>query len=1411
VALYGTFLYGTAFYGGSLSGLPTSPDFDIFDFNYPTENVMATFLSYPEVVPARTGYPYGWFSADYDYCMISNDGIDSGFRIVVPINSDDFTLEFSILPSILPNDFSNLENSRIFVGAFNRFGKMIGVLLSEMEGIALATNGEGPYSILADSADIFNEGIDYYVFRITSSASTGIGNIYVTRRSVLDAGGEQILRYSFTLADCPNSEVDNVRMEIIGSAGDTTQICLDDIALSSSELVPNKRPIAIISSDKSQIAGDYASFDGRSSYDPEGEPITFKWSLINAPLSSLFWVTGSGTTASDLTDKTNRVIGSPAEIERLSIGDEAIVDNIHSTILFVADDFSYFVTVQDIFDSGVTIDWKVLKQIQWGGSYTSSSIIFVAGRSTTPPLSPSDGDTYLIVPVGSGIWAGREGDLATWDAGSSSWNYSSPTSGSIIYVDNEFETYRTIGDGIWYPDEPTFAEISHNDGRTGSIGSVLGDALGLYTIELIVNDGKINSTPIEALLSIQETSTVYGLTPDLNFIWDYLSDFWQIVSGKEVAETIWSALAQLASNELLKLWQHDYSKSLMDIQRTFQQRWLNYDPYYAEPNYVDLPAIIENSLNVSGYSLTPNVEAEKSDGTLFNTEYAYNIGILNTDITTDNYLVINGISHKIIRLEHRTTTIIYTETPITVGTSRSKYWMVRPTVTSTSSNFSDLLIREGDSAVFETYFSDGNLFSEFSAYIYGSYGNTLSFDDSQVSSYFVSDNYVTYFKGIIRRSKISVDPLVMRIPRLQEVIAINRVENAPSPLIGDFNFIIETITTVQGNEINSISFLNTWFTEVARGLHGYSDSSNHNYFYDDTVNFETLLGADADLRGHIIEFSDGRIFRLYAVIDSNQIELFDDALPFDLANINWKIRSLSEVPEHLWAEVTFLDNRPTVEANFGKLIGFTLDHLNSRTDNLDYLSAVQGLWYFIWNARTPYNIRVGSQIILGLPFSEVRGTITDIRSNFDSTRARILIMDEKNNAIVRSYFYPSVLSIETNPATGTAYTSGDIVEQFAPLCKGVEVVDYISDPDWWLPFVGAGDFFEPQKISNFAIIINSTVFNLTNISFLIEFIKKNKPKYVYPYFSVSKSESDLFNISDASVLGPAVPKDGDTYPSEWPAFGIPSGWFDSPHESPRSSPPIPPPNRKGDWGGLHVSDQSGYVADGWSGSWPSGAPGTHTPTKAEGSFKVDDTDESGHCIHKVDAQLEAENILLDGDTEDGLDIGDPGSPWVEISGPLVHVIGKSTVQYLSPTHSIYISSLANGYGIYQEFPEILPENSQMAVRVSVFVVSGSVEVRLVEQDSSINIKERKSVPLNTWQEVTLHTWNLKGSASKARIQIVTGPGGGEFYIDNVQAYSVLMPWDQWGFDRAYFGRTGGYTIGGSPDEYVEMGIYSLLS
>ncbi len=111
-----------------------------------------------------------------------------------------------------------------------------------------------------------------------------------------------------------------------------------------------------------------------------------------------------------------------------------------------------------------------------------------------------------------------------------------------------------------------------------SVVSFAPDVTGFYEVELIVDDGSIDSPPFLASVdvSVIVVPNNKGIIPDASFIWRYLSDFWSRVEQRQKFEVFWSASMQIVAAELLKQYQYDYNKSIKDIQRFFQKRWISY-------------------------------------------------------------------------------------------------------------------------------------------------------------------------------------------------------------------------------------------------------------------------------------------------------------------------------------------------------------------------------------------------------------------------------------------------------------------------------------------------------------------------------------------------------------------------------------------------------------------------------------------------------------------------------------------------------------------------------------------------------------------------------------------------------------------------------------------------------------------
>ncbi|AIF51996.1 DUF2793 domain-containing protein [Pelosinus sp. UFO1] len=65
---------------------------------------------------------------------------------------------------------------------------------------------------------------------------------------------------------------------------------------------------------------------------------------------------------------------------------------------------------------------------------------------TAPPASPLEGDAYIIPSSSTGVWAGKDGQIAQFIGGA--WDYYIPRQGWLLYVIDEDKYYKR-GSSTW--------------------------------------------------------------------------------------------------------------------------------------------------------------------------------------------------------------------------------------------------------------------------------------------------------------------------------------------------------------------------------------------------------------------------------------------------------------------------------------------------------------------------------------------------------------------------------------------------------------------------------------------------------------------------------------------------------------------------------------------------------------------------------------------------------------------------------------------------------------------------------------------------------------------------------------------------------------------------------------------------
>lgn len=1047
--------YGGGPYGGSVADTP-EPVFDLFCFE---DLGMYTILDDPRVSTVGIGSHFILDPVTLDLEIVSGGSLlmaeDAQLRVTENIPQT-FTVQWEVKFSTLPNDFSDIVNSHVYLGCYDAGGPLVGLFISKI-GVAYTGSVSFPggnlqldctFQPIPGSASYVSEG-DYWVIRVAADLSLGVIYFYMTKQDDLPSLGHQLRAIlpviPYTAAATPPT--DGGIISIRGTSGFPISATFDSFCAGTSLIIPNLAPVASAGQDQAVRMCSIVRLDGSQSFDPEGAPLLYRWRLIDGPITSGFVI--------EKYDGVTYPEPSPT----------GFTDRVYSATLGTVD---------------------ALDPIATG---SNGDVLWINATA------------YVIVATGTHPTRGFYVQI-----------------GSSILPDNlsaaPFKVLRQRG----------------LSGPTTVTPSFFPDTPGFYRFDLTVSDGNLISESSEVIANVLESPLPRGCTPDLSFIFNYLSDFWDLVEGRERIAVFWSALAQVAATELYTLWQFEYSKSLRDIQRTFARRWLHYDLLLAEPlpeltkiraiyggvtsaffsvggttasglklevesdtlaetaSVTVLPAdpvtadvlaaeleaglqefdsrftvtVLENRTTTelavridapfpfaigAGTTLTQFTVGDEdlppsgAGGSVVSAQaYKTNRSLADLDIQEDDFLTLDGVSYRIARIIDSSTdpypfqrVLVKEVLPI----SASATWKVSGWVSSELLNFYDGLVSEGDVVDFEVSEISGEKASKLALHdiltttalgAAENHTSRLPIDVWPLGGHIADEAIQVFLARVVRRRYVPVDDLVVDIPTLQRLIVIEDDEE-----------------TLRRNV--------DYFIESTRG---------HN-----AVRF--ACGATGDLG-----------------------DIWEGERP----------------PNRLWAEYTYLDNSPLIENNFGYAVGFTKDQVEEFPANVDYLGAVRGLWYALFNGPTIRNLRIGTQILLGLPFAEEAGTIEELRTDYSPNQGRILIRDAANTQIVRSYFYSRLLELEVNPATGARYAVGDTVDQFAPLVEGAEIIDYITDPTWFQGLMSQGILYEVEKFHKFVVRVDSVAFNLTSLLFVKNFILKIKPTYTYPLFIIQKKVGD---------------------------------------------------------------------------------------------------------------------------------------------------------------------------------------------------------------------------------------------------------------------------------------------------------------
>lgn len=1089
---WGTSTFGTFGFGTSSSAsdavvgtIPKSPVWDLFEL---TSASVQYALQYLE--SGALGSSSGFLLSPGVVSLCSGGSFPASNQaatIATPVPAS-FTAQWTLRLDTLPADFTDVEDDHIFVGAQSPDGSVFGLFIS---AAGLAYTGGVSYSagyLQPDAALIPIPGSDdlvqqakRYVLRVIVNGEDDVAYLFWTEENKLATEGHQLVAVLPRQLGEDASDPPGEDVVITSVRGVSRQACVSVISwlFSSFILTTNVPPIADPGEDQAVRSCSIVQLDGSGSYDPEGRPLTYEWRMVDGPPSSVYVSQGyDGSTSPEV----------PAT------------------------------GFTDTFESTALAEFHAEKAIVPG------DVLAVGGVAYTIASVPGGAPFQVVIEdsqlpdslSGAGFRLARQGGL----------------------VDS------TEAKPTFYP-----------------------DAEGFYAFDLRVHDGDLSSDPVgldRAVVAVNVLASPLprGIVPDASFIFGHILDFWRLVEDRDIASTLWSGMAQVLATELYTLWQLEYGKSIIDIQRQMVRRWVHFSPAVDElgPELVTVKTLysgLDSELysaagisywNASILSVWVPFYEERTE-IQFSAQNPASVEVAARELQNKlrtyvhpefsaSVLVHQPSGFKSIRL---TAPFYFQITPETTnplfpaaaengpvqGASISlvaaRTVLLDKSLAGINVQENDLLVVGGatyriarvSSALEDPYLSQRLVLKgDVPSTISGAW-SIPSWADSPSTDFWLA----LVAPGDVARCE-------MYNEQNDEVVSFDL------PILGVTSQAPQRCAIDAGNIGAGIALgLTPRFTKYIRRSFLRIDeliervpTLQQNIVIEDAAADEATLWQNVDY--FIEEIRGVKGVRFQSGQSSDVGDVWEGALP----------------PDNLWAEYVFVDNSPLIESRYGIASGLTRAQLSQLPDTVDYLSAVQGLWYAYFNGPTIRNLRIGVQILLGLPFAEAAGTIEEIRTDLTSQQGRMLIRDAQDTEVVRSYSFPRQLGLEVNPATGLEYAVGDTVTQFSPLVKGAEVTDWVKDPKWYQGLLNQGLFFEPQKFHKFLVRVDSGAFNLSALLFAQSFIRRIKPTYTDATFFVqlNAAEDDIDVVDTVEIEGQL-----ELYDSPCAIYGE-AGIFDMP-------------------------------------------------------------------------------------------------------------------------------------------------------------------------------------------------------------------------------------------------------------------------
>lgn len=1121
--------------------LPTSPSWNIADFGPSTIGGLLS-LGPGDLTITPSTSPY--FSYNSDFTILYADSRDGNearldFNAAIPAQ---FTVELEVRFPAMPHNLGDLSSRRVGLTIADDAGRGIAIYFAKT-GVAVGrVDDYGSVSALPDTTDVTEQvATEFRTIRVVVDSATARAYVLV------DSGPGTPLRVEYILPveATPPSVVDRFQLFAHGTATEPVRVELRALRLHGAASLPNAPPVAVAGPDRVAPVGNSVRFDGRSSFDVEGAPLTYSWSATEVPFGSSYAAeSSSGSTVDDgdADGFTPTLSFAPASLPAwVAQYDVLQIRGRRHVIDTVSVGTGVLTVFSDTIPDDLTAEpFRVIRQSILVGATTETpyampdvqgvyrfELVVNDGESSSEPSE------VIANIVGARAPFGVEPDVSMlWRALGDEWRF----------IEN-----KEIFEEVWKGCAQIFAgkllelwQHHYNYSIRDAQRTFQRKWLAYRTVVAeSAPDTAVVSARYGALAASHEfelgAPSTTGTTLTLEFFTGDTASATDTVDISLTGDTITQILTDLNT----ALVGTDIVAYAYGIRRE------------------------DGLVRFDGEGST----ADDGDGDRVTATLSFTPLSLPSWVAAGDTLVIAGERLTIGTVNNAGGTLTVTEEGIPDDLSLEPfriYRRLRVGLRSSSRAFRVLPSTGATALGFPT--------SRYN-YLAGTSGARVT---DRV--YYAGDGVDLLTQGVLRE-----DLLVLNNGQSFRVDRILSGTNDPLPnqrvlLFEDLPFDATAewdIPSVWRSEEVDYETQGVYPGDLAKAevydgeQNTFTDTNSlvvAQKGFQVAVHLDALYGAVMDPARYGIRVL-GVKRRKGIPIDTSVLSIpqLQDQIPLEARDRDgnvvstptyWRenvdyilepfyrdvggaalphlqfrdsvfIDSDTEPPDILWAELTICSNDQNVEDLFGRLVGFLRDDASTLSPDFNYVAGVAGLMYAQQRGPNVAAMRVGAQILFGQPFAEAAGSIDEIRPDWSPLQGRILIRDADGNTpsrseVVRSYYYKkdpldltATSGLAANPRTGSPWAEGDDVAQFEPIGAGVDVIDMYNTPRWYVPYVRGGIITELEKFHTFLVRFNTDLVSISNLSLLQQFLLNVKPTYTHPLLVALRRHEDDIDVTDS--------------------------------------------------------------------------------------------------------------------------------------------------------------------------------------------------------------------------------------------------------------------------------------------------------